>query len=359
MSIEIESISKQFTKKGKKIDALNDVSLKIKEGSFVGLLGPNGAGKTTLTKILTTLLLPSSGEAYIDGISIKEDKKIRQIVGAVFGETGGRSLYYRLSILDNLMFYGTLSGLSKTVAKKRIQSLLNYFDLEEKKNTLVMKLSTGMKAKVLLIRSLVPFPKVLLLDEPTLGFDAESSEKAKDLLNEFNREFGTTILLTSHNFPEIDELTSRLILIDSGKIVQDCAPLVFKQKVIQEYIHLIFSLPPLPTDGFKMSQLPTEIFKKLVRNSAGAEVTSLKEKDGLNFVYEVTIQPIEYSLNETISRITVLILRASGEIYKIAPYMPSLKESFLAFLAMNKTNSALEPEAKEEIITFPMQEEDV
>ncbi len=359
MSIEIESISKQFTKKGKKINALNNVSLKIKEGSFVGLLGPNGAGKTTLTKILTTLLLPSSGEAYIDGISIKEDKKIRQIIGAVFGETGGRSLYYRLSVLDNLMFYGTLSGLSKTVAKKRIQSLLNYFDLEEKKNTLIMKLSTGMKAKVLLIRSLVPFPKVLLLDEPTLGFDAESSEKAKDLLNEFNREFGTTILLTSHNFPEIDELTSRLILIDSGKIIQDCPPKIFKQKAIQEYVHLIFSLPPLPTDGFRMSQLPTEIFKRLVRDSAGAEITSLKEKDGLNFVYEATVRPIDHSLNDTISRITVLILRASGEIYKIAPYMPSLKESFLAFLALNKSDEIRNSNTREEIFTFPLQEEDV
>ena len=359
MSIEIESISKHFTKKGKKINALNNVSLKIKEGSVVGLLGPNGAGKTTLTKILTTLLLPSSGEAYIDGISIKEDKKIRQIIGAVFGETGGRSLYYRLSVLDNLMFYGTLSGLSKTVAKKRIQSLLNYFDLEEKKNTLVMKLSTGMKAKVLLIRSLVPFPKVLLLDEPTLGFDAESSEKAKDLLNEFNREFGTTILLTSHNFPEIDELTSRLILIDSGKIIQDCPPKIFKQKAIQEYVHLIFSLPPLPTDGLRMSQLPTEIFKKLVRDSAGAEITLLKEKDGLNFVYEATVRPIDYSLNDTISRMTVLILRASGEIYKIAPYMPSLKESFLAFLALNKSEEIRNSNTREEIFTFPLQEEEV
>ncbi len=359
MSIEIDEICKRFTKKGKEIDALNDISVKIKEGSFVGLLGPNGAGKTTLTKILTTLLIPTSGEAYIDGISINEDKKIRQIVGAVFGESGGRSLYYRLSIYDNLMFYGTLSGLSKNVAKKRIQSLLNYFDLEDKRDTLVMKLSTGMKAKVLLIRSLVPFPKVLLLDEPTLGFDAESSEKAKDLLNEFNREFGTTILLTSHNFPEVDELTSRLILIDSGKIVQDCAPTVFKKKAVQEYVHLIFSLPPLPTDGFRMSQLPTDIFRKLVRDSAGAEITSLKENDGLNFVYEATIKPIEYSLNETISRITVLILRASGEIYKIAPYMPSLKESFLAFLALNKKETIQEQELNEGVLTFPIQEEDV
>ncbi len=360
VSIEIENLYKEYQKKGKKIVALNNVSLNIKEGEFIGLLGPNGAGKTTLTKILTTLLLPTSGEAYINDISIKEDKKIRKIVGAVFGETGGRSLYYRLSIEDNLLFYSTLSGLSKDVARKRISSLLNYFDLEDKRKTLVMKLSTGMKAKVLLIRALIPFPKILLLDEPTLGFDAESSEKAKDLLNEFNREFGTTILLTSHNFPEIDELTSRLILIDSGDIVEDCPPNIFKKTAVQEYVHLMFSLPPLPSDGFGMSKLPTEIFKKLVKDQAGADILSLKVKDSFNFVFEATIQPITYPLNETISRITVLILRASGEIFKIAPYMPSLKESFLAFLALNKQESLENKETDlNEIFTFPIQEEDV
>ncbi len=360
MSIEIENLYKEYQKKGDRVVALDNVSLNIKEGDFIGLLGPNGAGKTTLTKILTTLLLPTSGDAYINDVSIKDDKHIRKMVGAVFGESGGRSLYYRLSIEDNLLFYSTLSGLNKNVAKKRISSLLNYFDLEEKRKTLVMKLSTGMKAKVLLIRALIPFPQVLLLDEPTLGFDAESSEKAKDLLNEFNREFGTTILLTSHNFPEVDELTSRLILIDGGKVIQDCQPTLFKKTAVQEYVHLIFSLPPLPTSGFGMSKLPTEVFKKLVSDSAGADILSLKEKDSFNFVYEATVQPKQFSLNETISRITVLILRASGEIFKIAPYMPSLKESFLAFLALNK-QEAQEEKAKsiDEIFTFPIQEEDV
>ncbi|MCG3224406.1 MAG: ATP-binding cassette domain-containing protein, partial [Candidatus Heimdallarchaeota archaeon] len=96
MSIEISSLCKSYTRKGKEIKALDNISLNIKEGEFVGLLGPNGAGKTTLSKILSTLLLPTSGEAYINGISIFEDKKIRNIVGSVFGETGGRSLYYRL-----------------------------------------------------------------------------------------------------------------------------------------------------------------------------------------------------------------------------------------------------------------------
>jgi len=360
VSIEIENLYKEYQKKSRKVVALDNISLNIKEGEFIGILGPNGAGKTTLTKILTTLILPTSGEAYINDIPIRDDKKIRNMVGSVFGETGGRSLYYRLSVEDNLLFYSSLSGLNKTTAKKRISSLLSYFDLEDKRKTLVMKLSTGMKAKILLIRALVPFPQVLLLDEPTLGFDAESSEKAKDLLNEFNREFGTTILLTSHNFPEIDELTSRLILIDKGKIVQDCEPSMFKQTAVQECVHLIFSLPPLPQDGFGMSKLPTEIFKQLVRDSAGADILSLKEKDSFNFVYEATIQPKEFSLNDTISRLTILILRASGEIFKIAPYMPSLKESFLAFLALNKKEKNTYTEKGiEEIFTFPMQEEDV
>lgn len=347
MSIEIQNLSKVFQVKGKQITALDNVSLEIKEGEFVGLLGPNGAGKTTLTKILTTLLLPSTGEAYINGVDIHEDKKIRNCVGSVFGETGGRSLYYRLSIYDNLLFYSTLSGLKKVEAKKRINSLLNYFDLESKKNTLVMKLSTGMKAKVLLIRALVPFPKVLLLDEPTLGFDAESSEKAKELLLEFNRECGTTILLTSHNFPEIDELTSRLILIDNGQIIQDCPPLKFKESAAQHYIHLMFSVP----------DFHYKTFEDIIKYQAGSDIIFFQEKDLESSVFEAKIKPSKFQLKETISRITVLILRAGGEIYQIAPHIPSLKESFLAFLALNNQKQEKQ-KSIEELFSFSFQEDE-
>ncbi len=348
MSIEISSLSKIFNKRGKEITALDNVSLNIKEGEFVGLLGPNGAGKTTLTKILTTLILPTSGDVYVDGISIHDDKQIRSIIGSVFGETGGRSLYYRLSVFDNLLFYSTLSGIRKTEAKKRINSLLHFFDLEDKKNALIMKLSTGMKAKVLLIRSLVPFPKVLLLDEPTLGFDAESSEKAKELLLEFNREFGTTVLLTSHNFSEMDDLTSRLVLIDKGQIIQDCPPSIFKESAAQHYVRVIFNL----------ADFHYKSFEDLIRYSAGAEISFFREEDRENFVYEAKIKPSKFSLNETISRITILILRAGGEIYQIAPHIPSLKESFLAFLAINNQKEDPKERTVEEIFNLPFQEEE-
>jgi ABC-2 type transport system ATP-binding protein len=358
VSIEISNLCKSYTRKGKEIKALDNISLNIKEGEFVGLLGPNGAGKTTLSKILSTLLLPTSGEAYINGISIFEDKKIRNIVGSVFGETGGRSLYYRLSVKDNLLFYGTLYGIRKTEIKKRINSLLKYFDLAERKDTLVMKLSTGMKAKVLLIRALITFPKILLLDEPTLGFDAESSEKAKDLLLEFNREFGTSVLLTSHNFSEMDALTSRLILIDDGHLIQDCSPDLFKKSAGHQYVHIIFSLPPLPSESLHISKMPTEIFAKMISDSAGAEIISLEQQDNHNFIYEAKIKPISYTFNETISRITVLILRAKGEIFQIVPHMPSLKESFLSFLEINKQKEKTQAITIEEIFTIPLREEE-
>jgi len=358
VSIEISNLCKSYIRKGKEIKALDNISLNIKEGEFVGLLGPNGAGKTTLSKILSTLLLPTSGEAFIDGTSIFEDKKIRSMVGSVFGETGGRSLYYRLSVKDNLLFYGTLYGIRKTEIKKRINSLLKYFDLAERKDTLVMKLSTGMKAKVLLIRALITFPKILLLDEPTLGFDAESSEKAKDLLLEFNREFGTSVLLTSHNFSEIDDLTSRLILIDDGQMIQDCSPDLFKKSAGHQYVHIIFSLPPLPSESLRISKLPTEIFTKLINDSAGADIISLEPQDNHNFIYEAKIKPMSYTLNETISRITVLILRAKGEIFQIVPHVPSLKESFLSFLEINKQKEEMQSRTIEDIFTIPLREEE-
>jgi len=421
VSIEIENIYKEYQKKGETVIALDNVSLHIKEGGFIGLLGPKDAGKTTLLKILATLLTPSSGEAYLNDLSLKDKKQIKKIVGSVFTETSKGRIFERLSVFHYLMLYARRSGLQKIIAKQRIHELLNFFNLterrqvqvknlpiglksiilliralvpfpqillldepmlglevessEEEKNLLedglpltvatqelttvlnsfsfsekrgglLRKLPIGMKAIVLLIRSLIPFPKILLPDESTAGFYNESSEKIKTLLNEFNREFGTTILITSQNYAEIDELTSRLILIDNGKIVQDCEPQLFKKTAVQEYILFIFSLPPLPSNGFGMSKLPDKIFKKLVKDSAGADILSLREKDSVNFVYEAIVQPKQFSLSETISRITVLILRASGEIFKIAPYTPSLKESFLAFLENRKNEDRRDDEGE-------------
>ncbi|MBA7552623.1 Vitamin B12 import ATP-binding protein BtuD [subsurface metagenome] len=332
MSIELRNVTKIFNKRGQGITALNDITLDIDEGELVGILGPNGAGKTTLTKILSTILLPTSGEVYLDNIPLKNDRKIRKIIGTVFGESSGRSLYYRLSVNDNLKFYATLAGVSKKETKARIISLLKYFDLFSKKDTLVMKLSAGMKTKVALIRALLPNPKILLLDEFSSGLDAVSSVKAHDLLIELNNEFGTTILLTSHNFTEHEELANRLLLIDKGCLVKDCSPEKFKQITAKKHIFVSFSVSNFHLPSFKYS----------IRESVGAELSLIEKRANLRGAFEARIEPKEFSLNESIARLTILIVHMKGQIYSIAPHSPSLKESFLAFLSMENERKQVE-----------------
>lgn len=337
MSIELKGISKHFLTKNGLIQALKSVDLRIDQGEFVGLLGPNGAGKTTLTRILSTLIIPDEGEGYIDGISLQDYKNIRKKISVAFGENGGRSLYYRLTVKDNLLFFATLAGVPKKHAVKRITALLDYFNLREREKVLTMKLSTGMRSKLLLIRALIPNTPVLLLDEPTLGFDAVSAEKAKELLKVFNREFGTTILLTSHNFGELDELAKRLLLIDSGSIVRDCSPYEFKQISAKKAIEIVF----------KSGVFIEDLFKKEIFELTGAEVRKIEyiDKDTIS----AKIMPNELSLEKTISRITVALIENGAEVVKINPHFPSLKESFLAFLE-NKTLTESSSDAYETIV---------
>jgi len=326
VSIELHNISKSFQVKGKKIQALDNVSLNIPEGSFVGLLGPNGAGKTTLTRILATLLLPDSGEGFIDGIPLSKDKKIREIIGTVFGESGGRTLYYRLSIYDNLLFYSTLAGVPKKEAKKRINILLDYFNLTGKKNVLAMKLSTGMKAKVLLIRALVPLPKVLLLDEPTLGFDLISFEKAKKLLKALNKEFNITTLLTSHNFAEIEDLTPNLILIEKGKIIDNCTQCEFKEIYSKKQVEISFN--------FNYENL--FMLQQTLKETLGSAFFKLEKVD--NTLFNLKIQLLKENLEKLISRIVVLLVENYAEILEIKPHVPSLREAFLAYLERKRVS---------------------
>jgi len=286
MSIKISNLTKTYKVKGREITALNNISLSIKEGEFLGLLGPNGAGKTTLTKILATLVSPDQGTAFINNINIKNSKKIRQLIGPLFGENGGRSLYYRLSIYDNLIFYSSLAGVPKKIAKKRINLLLDYFELDKYRDVLVMKLSTGMKTKVLFIRTLIPNPKILLLDEPTLGFDANTADKARNILEYFNKKFKTTIILTSHNFQEVDSLTERIVLIDKGKQV------IGGQLV--------------------------EIKRKEIAKNAN--------------IFNARIVAKKFPINETIALLNNMIVERGGKVFQLQPYQPSLKEAFLAYL---------------------------
>jgi len=229
-AIEVQSLTKRFERKedGKKTSfaAVDSVDLAVKEGELFGLLGPNGAGKTTLIKILCTLILPDGGSASINGHDVvKEADDVRASIGWLHGETGGRALYWRLSAKDNLRFYASLQNVSSDVAEKRIEALLDFFDMTKDANTLVKDFSTGMKVKVMLARTLLPNPPVLLMDEPTVGLDAATAVETRKLLKALSTDLGRTILFTSHNMFEVERLCERIAIMNSGKIVAVDTPL--------------------------------------------------------------------------------------------------------------------------------------
>lgn len=227
-NIIVSDLTKKFVKKGKrkllrreKEDtlAVDHISVKVKKGELFGLLGPNGAGKTTLVKCLATLLIPDEGTATIDGHDIITDPiSVRKILGITTG--GERTLYWKLSARDNLKYFASLYGLSSKDAEERIDYLLDIMDLKEKQHQRLEKYSTGMRQKVSIARAILHDPKILLLDEPTLGLDPSFSMFLRSFIkNDLNKKEGKTILLTTHYMDEADQLCDRIAFVDKGKLI--------------------------------------------------------------------------------------------------------------------------------------------
>ncbi|MFX0209908.1 MAG: ABC transporter ATP-binding protein, partial [Candidatus Hodarchaeota archaeon] len=204
---------------------VDHITLNIPQGEFFGLLGPNAAGKTTLTKMLVTLLLPDGGGAQVNGFDLlKESAGVRSSIGHLHGETGGRSLYWRLTGRDNLWFFAYLQDVPPNIAKKRIDALLEYFNLEKIANKEVRKYSTGEKVKTMLARTLLHNPPILILDEPTIGLDAITAVETRKFLQILNKELKKTIIFTSHVMSEVEQLCERIAIIHHGKILTDTTP---------------------------------------------------------------------------------------------------------------------------------------
>lgn len=209
--------TENLTKKYDGFTAVDHISFSVKEGEIFGFLGPNGAGKTTTIKMLTTLLYPTEGSASIVGYNIlKQRGDVRENIGIVFQEP---ALDIELTGRENLDFHARMYGLPQEKRKKRIVEVLTLVDLLDKKDVLVKHYSGGMKRRLEIARGLMHSPRVLFLDEPTLGLDAQTRRAIWEYIKQMNKEENTTIFLTTHYMDEADFLCEHIGIIDRGKIL--------------------------------------------------------------------------------------------------------------------------------------------
>lgn len=214
-----EVIVSGLTKRFDDLTAVNHIDLNVPEGSIYGLLGPNGAGKSTTIRLLCTLLRPDEGTASVGGFDIIESPvKVREITG-VLPEEGNHTLYQTLSAYENLEYFGKLYGIPEDEIPPRIEELLSFMGLWERKDDPAGDLSTGNRQRLALCRALLHRPKVLLLDEPTSALDPVAAKKVRELILSLAEKYKQTFFINSHNLAEVQRICDRIAIIDEGKIL--------------------------------------------------------------------------------------------------------------------------------------------
>ncbi len=204
-------------------EALKGVSFEIEEGAFVGLIGANGAGKTTLLKILSGLIPPSAGEARVMGENpFDRTLPFRNHIALVMGQKA--QLWWDLPAIDAFDLLKAIYGIPEAVYRERLNTLAQLLDVERLLKTQIRRLSLGERMKMELIGALIHWPRVIFLDEPTIGLDVVAAAKLRDFLREFNRREKATLILTSHNMEDIERLCSRVLILRSGELIYDGTP---------------------------------------------------------------------------------------------------------------------------------------
>lgn len=228
-SIVINDVYKSYVRKKEKVHALNGANLHIQEGKITALLGPNGSGKTTLIKSICKLIEIDKGEILINNIDTSKDDRFMDEIGCIL--EGERNVYYYLTVYDNLYYFGKLNKIKRSVLQVKIDQVLEQLNLSHKKFSYVSELSRGMQQKVALAILLIKDPKILLLDEPTLGLDVQSSLQLIDYLSYLAKEEGKTILLTTHQLDLAESISDNIILFQDGKVLSQSN----KNELMQKY----------------------------------------------------------------------------------------------------------------------------
>jgi len=295
--------------------ALENANIKIHQGELFGLLGPNGAGKTTLIKILATLLLPNSGTALVDGIDVvKYPEKVRRKINMVSG--GEQCGYGILTVKETLWMFSQFYGLPSRVVHRRIDELLKILKMEEFARTKIGKLSTGLRQKLNFMRGFVCDPKIMFLDEPTLGLDVQIARDVRAYIRTWMKENSErTILLTTHYMAEADELCDRVAIIDRGKVLVCDTPQSLKKSLAGEAVFRIEI--PLSVNGMeKFGQVPG------VKQFAYEHKSHLGRTE-LKFILEE---------EAAISNVTESLSGNGSKIITLSKMEPSLEDVFVALV---------------------------
>jgi len=323
LAVETKGLSRTYKIRGPKrkgdprtLVALDRVDLQIKRGELFGLLGPNGAGKTTLVKILTTLLLPSSGGATVEGLDVVRDAhEIRHHISMVSGgETSGYGL---LTVEENLWMFARFYGLDNKTAHQRIDEMLTIMGLADRRRTKISDLSTGLRQKMNFIRGFVSDPKVVFLDEPTLGLDVTAAREVRRFVQSWMRNHPErTILLTTHYMAEADELCDRIAIIDQGRVLACDTPANLKRCLQRE---AIFTLKVAVCEAMLNRET-------LIEAVPGVRQATLAQKDGhaeLNLILE---------REEILSNVLLHLNQQGSGLISLEKHEPTLEDVFITLV---------------------------
>jgi len=306
--IQIKNLSKRYFD----VNALKNINIKISEGSLFGLLGPNGAGKTTLLKILATLISPDDGSVEINQIDlVKKPRQIRELIGYVAQEISLDKILTGRELLD---FQADLYHIPKTKKLERIQDLIIKLDMGDWIDRKCGTYSGGMKRRIDLAAGLLHLPKVLILDEPTVGLDIESRNIIWDLLKNLRND-GMTIILSSHYLNEIDHLADTVVIINDGKVIDQGNPNYLKSKLGGERI----SLKVREFSSKEESDKVREILNKI--DGISQIVVNSSQGYSLNFIAEKE--------KDLLTKLKVELAFSKFEIFSLTQSQPSLDDVYL------------------------------
>ncbi|AFD00786.1 daunorubicin resistance ABC transporter ATP-binding subunit [Methanocella conradii HZ254] len=315
-AIEVRGLTKKFGD----FVAVDNVSFDVNEKEIFGFLGPNGAGKSTTIRMLCTLARPTAGEAKVAGYDLlKEPDKVRASIGLVSEKM---IMYERLTAAENLRFFGNLYGMPKRRLEERIDELLKLVDMYRWKDAQIGTFSTGMKQRINVIRALLTEPKIIFMDEPTLGLDPQTTLSIRQIIRDINKN-GTTVILTTHAMLEAETLSERVAIIDHGRIVALDTPANLK-KLVKDAEMTVFSV--------RIPNLTPSLVEKVRKLDC---VAALDQADA----YDLKISA---KGSEGLDQIIDTIRREGGNITMINTSEPTLEDVFLSV-----TGKAMRDQANE------------